>query len=191
MAGKTGKIKKISSRKTKGQQKIKASKPRKVTSKVKEKKEKKVSKSDLLNISKDWDKIDKTRETISDLDVDDKKVGQDKKLMMWTGVIFFMALILFVWVLNIKNVFETKPSKNIDNSVVEEWNDFTEEFSKTWDKVRQDLDKFREAEELSEDNNVFIQPNQEQIGELETRLKSKLGQDEQAATSAATTTTDY
>ena len=117
----------------------------------------KVKKEELLEISQEWNKLhniekqesastkvmaDKKKE-MPKRKPDDSRTQDDKRLLMWAGVSFFMVLILFFWVLNMKNVF--KP--DIDNNSAEEennWSEITNEFSETMEEIKTGLSEFKD-----------------------------------------------
>lgn len=107
-----------------------------------------------------------------------EKIESDKKLMMWAGVTFFMALILFFWALNVKTIFRV--SEN-NNSISEELN-FTkiaDEFNKAVDQAEEGWNEFKnennkniniEMEDLDKENIVEFK---EKLKELEEQLNAK------------------
>lgn len=69
-----------------------------------------------------------------------------KKLLMKLGIASLMFLILFFWILNIKNVFKNNPSaENIKDQA--QWQDLKTDLGKTVDKMSESLDKISETNE--------------------------------------------
>lgn len=66
-----------------------------------------------------------------------------RHLIMRVGVISIMVLIMFFWVLNIKNVFNAQKEETIQNK--EEWTDIKKDLNNTLDKMNQGLDKINNA----------------------------------------------
>lgn len=105
---------------------------------------------------------------IEDENIHEEFVERDKRLIMWTGVTFFMVLILFVWITNTKKIFNTIST----NEDVEEFN---------WDEIRKGFDEtmndFKEG--MEELNNLDQQAtttseelnSTEDIAELKARLE--------------------
>ena len=74
-----------------------------------------------------------------------EKIEQEKKLLMWSGIIFFMLLILVGWVYNFNSQVK-KNSKNINNNANKlEWSKITGEVSDSIKQIEADLAKLREA----------------------------------------------
>ena len=128
------------------------------------------------------------------VEVDYKKIERGKRLIMWTGVIFFMVLICSVWIFNLKNVFRTNQIKNTNNSVVEEWDKMADEFGKSWEKVKQGMDELKDettesgkdifSEKATTTDGAIISEDDE-IKELKKRLEeleSKVGEEQAAST---------
>jgi len=153
--------------------------PRKKIKKIKDK----ITKSDLLPESREFliekkleeKKEKKKREIISSLQEEkerraapagDNNEDGGKRLVMWTGVTFFMALIFVFWVYNIKATFKQSTPKN--------------ESDVSWDKISGD---FRKAmgevkENISEIKTVLETATSTKESELDKeeieRLKDKL-----------------
>ena len=137
-------------------------------------------------------KIDKESKKII-LPGQEEKIERDKKLMMWTGVSFFMVLILGFWILNIKSIF--KEAKDVgNNSSRFEWNKITNEFDQTMEQIKKGLEELKQmniTDNIStstEDNvntiNLLLgdksigssspaagEPTEESLEELKIRLK--------------------
>lgn len=68
-----------------------------------------------------------------------ESLENDKRLIMWAGVIFFMAIILVLWVLNISTIFKNTTSKKGENGL--NFDKITENYNKTLDELSQNLNK--------------------------------------------------
>jgi hypothetical protein len=66
-----------------------------------------------------------------------------RHLIMRIGVVSIMVLIMFFWVLNIKNVFNAQREEDVQNK--EEWTDIKNDLNNTLDKMNQGLDKINNA----------------------------------------------
>jgi len=120
-----------------------------------------------------------------------EEIERDKRLIMWTGVIFFMVLILTIWIINFKNVFQAKQSENTNSSAIQEWNKITDEFTETWEKVRQGMSELKQTTTTTTEENASSQVSQEQINELKVKLEeleNKIKQNSKTTTGTATST---
>ncbi len=90
-----------------------------------------------------------------------------KRLAMWTGVIFFMVLIFFIWVYNIKATFR----QTIDKSGKEEinLNQFTDDFKKTFDKIKSNFSEIKENLKATSTKPAI---KEEEIAELKNKLEA-------------------
>ena len=142
---------------------------------------KKVKKEELLEISQEWKKLhqqEKTepekKETIRGKP-DDKKTQDDKRLLMWAGASFFMVLILFFWILNIKNVFKADIGNNTEKDI--NWNEITNEFSEAMEDIKSGLSEFKDqAAEMQEEENISggeraVLPSSDEISEEENKIE--------------------
>lgn len=161
---------------------------------------KRVKEEELLDVSRDWKKHSVDRHEIPEIRVPKEKhipsaslpskrqagrtgeyevykqrTEQDKRLMMWAGVSFFMVVILLVWILNLKNTFKTIEANNI-NAPNLEWSEITDNFSQTMDEVKKGLAELKEGAGTTTPN---VLPESEDtatstgddIKELQKRLK--------------------
>jgi hypothetical protein len=69
-----------------------------------------------------------------------------KKFLMKIGIASLMFLILFFWILNVKNVFKTNPSNEVTQSQAE-WQNIKKDFGNTVDQVNTSLDKITATNE--------------------------------------------
>ncbi len=128
--------------------------------------------------------------------VDPERIEQDKRLMMWAGVAFFMVLIFGIWIFNLKNVFKTTENTDTNNSAVQEWDKIADEFTKTLEKVKEGMAELKEVEIEEEGRNVFSETattsddavifEDDEINELKKRLEeleNQIKADEEQATS--------
>ncbi len=64
----------------------------------------------------------------------EKKEEKEKRLVMWTGISFFMCLIVFLWILNIRNVFSrVDDSSRIKHNIIGE---ISQEFNQAFKEVK-------------------------------------------------------
>lgn len=153
----------------------------------------KVKKDNLLGISRDWNKSETeyiSKENVFDKYVDEGKVEQDKRLMMWAGVCFFMVLILFFWILNIKNIFKINEVGNNNKEERFNWQEISDEFSKTMEELKEGLGEIKneklEAGEVGSENfivegdsnetkDILLQNNDTELSKEEMlKLKERL-----------------
>ncbi|MDD4332696.1 MAG: hypothetical protein PHT51_01130 [Patescibacteria group bacterium] len=77
--------------------------------------------------------------------IDVNQEDEGKRLLMWAGIIFFMAVIGFIWVINMGKVFEETKLKSADNQNSEiNWEEMRTEFSKTMDEVKKNIGEIKE-----------------------------------------------
>lgn len=69
------------------------------------------------------------------------KLDRDKRLLMGTGIIFFMSLIGILWVSNIQTAFDKKGLQK--NQEQEKTAEFKEELSDTIDNIKQEVKSFK------------------------------------------------
>jgi len=70
------------------------------------------------------------------------QIEQRKKIVMWTGVTFFMLLIGGFWVLNFRNIFKGQVAANSSEQV--DLSQITDNLSKTMDEVSKGMNKLNE-----------------------------------------------
>jgi Fe2+ transport system protein B len=170
--------------------KNKALKPKKKIEKKPLKKNKK--KSELLEVSKNWRKKNleennnlskkekqEIKETYGqgfyqpeeDYEKNDDHEG-DKKLMMWAGVTFFMTVILFFWILNIKNILKTD---SIEKDGEFEWTEVKSEIDDIMGDIKENIDNIEfEAEEeavVKEESELNNDISEETIIDLKNKIK--------------------
>lgn len=63
-----------------------------------------------------------------------EKADRDKRLVMWSGVAFFMILIVVAWIFNARNIFKRPEAENTGNEI--NWVKTMEEFNKTMESVK-------------------------------------------------------
>jgi len=140
----------------------------------------KVKKDDLLDVSRNWNKYKEDytkkesytnkKEVLDEYNYNEN-IERDKKLMMWAGVCFFMVLILFFWIINIKSVFNIKEVNNVNNKSQFNWQEITDNFNKTMDEIKNiksEMDNYNEEGATS--NNEDMELSQEEMLELRERL---------------------
>jgi hypothetical protein len=90
---------------------------------------------------------------------------KDKKLIMWTGISFFMILILFLWVLNINKIFKTS---NLNNNINNDLENVSGNFFENFNEIMDGINEFKTLIENSSNSNIVdneIQlENEEQQG---------------------------
>ncbi|KKR21650.1 MAG: hypothetical protein UT48_C0005G0023 [Parcubacteria group bacterium GW2011_GWE2_39_37] len=68
------------------------------------------------------------------------KIDHDKKIIMWSGVTFFMILIFGFWLFNISLVFKRQPISEAKSQLNIE--DITENFNKTMEEINKNLNEY-------------------------------------------------
>ncbi|MFH1822374.1 MAG: hypothetical protein ABH830_01585 [Patescibacteria group bacterium] len=92
----------------------------------------------------------------------DHKIEQDKKLMLWSAIIFFMILILVFWAMNFDKIFSISQPENKTKSEFN-WNKISEEFSQTMSEVREGIGEIKNNWPEAENNEEVIENQDEQI----------------------------
>ena len=105
------------------------------------------------------------------------KEEKDKRLVMWSGVIFFMILIIFLWFLNTRKVFsligDNGKENNFDVSeATEEFNKAFEELSEKMNAMSQQLMATTSLEEEQEVVKKDEDINKESIEALKEKLEA-------------------
>lgn len=72
-----------------------------------------------------------------------RRVENDKKLIMWSGVIFFMVLTLFFWVINLDKIFQTNKNENTGQEF--NWDEISADFTNKLGDFKNDLDEIRNS----------------------------------------------
>ncbi|MEK7203198.1 MAG: hypothetical protein AAB653_02670 [Patescibacteria group bacterium] len=70
-----------------------------------------------------------------------EKIEQDKKMVMIAGITFFMALIISLWLLNIKNIFQINFLKTNDNKF--NWKETKEELAGAMDEIKKNIKEIK------------------------------------------------
>jgi len=155
-------------------------KQKKKAKRVKSKREitsKKVSREEQLAVIQSREKKVKVKKAEPNLDIYDNnyKKEQDKRLMMWAGVTFFMVLILFVWVLNIKKVFNNIETD--ETAARFNWSEIKGDFTETIGQVKENWNELKQIKIQEEDLNKLPENiaegelSKEEIVELKGRLE--------------------
>lgn len=78
-------------------------------------------------------------------ETESRRAGDErqKQMTMWVGVTFFMALVLFVWIFNLKNVFKEQQIASKDKEQLD-LNEISSQFNRTIEEVSASLNKFNE-----------------------------------------------
>ena len=90
------------------------------------------------------------------------KTEKDKRLMMWSGVIFCMLVITIVWIINIKETLKQATAQN-NNQALEEWNKTTDQLAEQMNKIKDSLDKIESFSASSTGPVATTAPEQEII----------------------------
>ncbi len=110
-------------------------------------------------------------------EIDNAKIEREKKLIMHTGIAFFMILITSVWIFNIKNVFESAKTNTGDNTAQLQLNEITDEFSKNMKQIKQGLEEIKSLEKNASSQNEAAQEsggekiNPDEIEKLKEKLE--------------------
>lgn len=100
-----------------------------------------------------------------------KKLEKEKRLLLWSGVAFFMTVILVFWVINLKQVFKETASapKNEEGM---DWSKISEDFSKTMQEAKQAIGDLKAPVEMEiATSSLGIATSTSEIDELKKRLE--------------------
>jgi len=76
----------------------------------------------------------------------EEKIERSKELIMWSGVIFFMLLITFLWIYNIRHTFEASRLENDSESSIKGWQEMTRDLEERIGDFKEDYEKIKEIE---------------------------------------------
>lgn len=74
-----------------------------------------------------------------------EKVERDKRLIMWSGVTFFMLLILVVWLFQTRQVINNTHLSRDSQEVLSSWDELSDDFSKRMIEMKDDLEYLNRA----------------------------------------------
>lgn len=69
------------------------------------------------------------------------KIEREKRIMMWSGIIFFMALVVVGWFFSVKKVFMENRLASSNNEI--NWVKMAEDFNKTMEEMKKGLSQVR------------------------------------------------
>src|SRR3989339_22323 len=79
-----------------------------------------------------------------------ENVERDKNLILWSGVVFFMILIIFFWVRQTGKIFQKTEPENDTISTLSDWRTAADDIASRMNELRSDLEKIRiKSEEKS------------------------------------------
>jgi len=69
-----------------------------------------------------------------------EEVEKNKRLVMWSGVTFFMLAIIIIWAINIKSVFKAAPETAGSDL---NWEEISENFSRSMEEAKKGIDEVK------------------------------------------------
>lgn len=134
----------------------------------------KISSDDLLPESREFLK---TEESVEPVRVEKIKIMNPreelhKKMIMWSGISFFMVLVLVVWIFNAKQIFQ-ETAKNSVPAETQELGDIFQEFNSAMQNVKQGLDNLENVEQVKNENRLPVNGEADKIDELKMRLEGR------------------
>ncbi len=69
-----------------------------------------------------------------------EEVEKNKRLVMWSGVTFFMLAIVIIWAINIKSVFKAAPETAGSDF---NWEEISENFSRSMEEAKKGIDEVK------------------------------------------------
>lgn len=88
------------------------------------------------------------RESIQE-EIMHEKVERNKRLIMWSGVTFFMVLIVFGWAYSTRQVFKNVEGNNEENFSLSDWREITTEISEKMSQIENDLKAIEEFNSIN------------------------------------------
>lgn len=121
---------------------------------------------------------DKVWKDIEKIRIEKEKQEKDKRFILWSGVIFFMILISFFWLLSFKKSFA-----RIENSSTTtfNWSEMGDNFKKTTENLKEALGSFEEIKDQQNEQSI----SEEDVERLKKELENKKIENDLA------TSTDY
>ncbi len=84
-------------------------------------------------------------------EIDQERMEKDKRLIMWSGIIFFIVLIIGFWLMNIKSILQINSfSQNKGSSSQINWNSFRDELNKTMTEIKQRLSEINQLQQTNQ-----------------------------------------
>lgn len=79
-----------------------------------------------------------------------EKVDRDKRLIMWTGVTFFMLLIVVVWIFSMKYQLEQVRIENSNSESSQDWRELSDEVGEKMAEIISGFKKIKSFEQNAE-----------------------------------------
>lgn len=104
------------------------------------------------------------------------KIEREKRLIMWSGVSFFMLLFVFIWAFNVKSVFEKEMSLEQSNQEQFDVKEISDKFNQTLKEVSQNLAKLdniatSSSATTTDEQLLAGEINQKEVEQLRSRLE--------------------
>ncbi|MDO9399085.1 MAG: hypothetical protein Q7T79_00135 [bacterium] len=90
-----------------------------------------------------------------------RNINQDKKIVMITGVTFFMVLIFGFWLLNVKNIFQLNSEKNNENNF--SWVETKKGLDDIAVKMKKSIEEIKEIKNLQSTASSSLMQEDQQI----------------------------
>jgi hypothetical protein len=125
-------------------------------------------KNKKTNIRRTVNKKDASKKVEDELLVQ-ARIEKDKRLIMWSGVTFFMALILTLWIFNMKTIFKGVESDNQETGF--EWRETTDELTQTISEFKKNWDEIKIEDVSTSTASSSDELTKEDITELKLRIE--------------------
>ncbi len=119
-------------------------------------------------------KAERKQKTSAYAKMETEKELRSKKMIMWSGVSFFMVFIAIVWIVNMKNIFKNNSllfAAKQENGVSAD--DFSKNLTKSFSELRAGLNQLKN---LQNENQTASTQTQNATDEKIQELKNKLEQ---------------
>lgn len=76
-----------------------------------------------------------------------EQTESQKNYIMWGGIAFFMALIIFFWIFNLKQQFKKVTVNNEDVNILKNWDKMSEEMEKQMTEMQTGIDQIKKLQD--------------------------------------------
>ncbi len=134
---------------------------------------KKVKKQKVVKVEKGAEAHKSEKNKVTRI-VNPEIIEKDKRMIMWTGIIFFIVLIIGLWLMNIKSILRiNSSSQSKDASSQINWDSFRDELNKTMTQIKQNLSEINQLQTANQvSSSTGAQPSltPNQVNQLKSNL---------------------
>ena len=119
-------------------------------------------------------------------EIDQERMEKDKRLIMWSGIIFFIVLIIGFWLMNIKSILRiNSSSQSKDSNGQINWNSFRDELNKTMVEIKQrlsEINQLQQVNQLSSSTDAQSSLTPDQVNQLKNNLLENVSKEKATTT---------